>query len=139
MIICDLDGTLCNVGHRRHFIEKKDWKSFYENIPYDQPNQWCLNILKRFQKEEILFVTGRPEEYRQHTTDWLKRIGYDGIPVFMRPSGDYRKDSEIKTEIYNEQIKPKYQISFCIDDRTQVVRAWRALGLICLQCDDGDF
>ena len=32
--ICDIDGTLMNIDHRRHFVEgdKKDWKSFEDNI-----------------------------------------------------------------------------------------------------------
>ena len=140
-IIVDLDGTLCDAGHRRHFVEKekKDWKSFYENMVYDQPNQWCLELLNRFKMNEIVFVTGRPEEYREHTVTWLKKIGYSSCPLFMRKSKDYRQDFEIKTEIYKEHIEPKFKILFCVDDRTQVVKAWRALGLTCLQCDEGDF
>lgn len=39
-IIVDLDGTLCNAEHRKHYVEakKKDWKSFYNGIAQDKPN-----------------------------------------------------------------------------------------------------
>jgi hypothetical protein len=40
VIICDLNGTLCNIDHRRHFVEEEpqDWKSFYEAIEDDTTN-----------------------------------------------------------------------------------------------------
>ena len=36
-IIFDIDGTLMDIEHRRHFVSgsKKDWKSFVDNIKYD--------------------------------------------------------------------------------------------------------
>ncbi len=60
--------------------------------------------------------------------------------LFMRKSGAYRKDFIVKKEIFSEQIKDKYFIRFCIDDRNQVVDMWRKdMGLTCLQVDYGDF
>lgn len=57
----------------------------------------------------------------------------------MRKNDDYRQDAVIKEEIYNLYIQPKFDVLFCIDDRKQVVDAWRNLGLVCLQCDEGQF
>ncbi len=57
----------------------------------------------------------------------------------MRPSKDYRPDTEIKEEIYNNEIKDKYNVLFCVDDRACVVKQWRKMGIVCLQCDEGDF
>jgi FMN phosphatase YigB (HAD superfamily) len=142
IIIVDLDGTLCNADHRRHFVEseKKDWNGFYENMTHDEPNEWCLEIMDRFKASEIVFVTGRPEKYRDITKAWLtKKCGYGTRPLFMRKNNDFRPDFMIKTEIYKEHIEPEYQVMFCVDDRKQVVDAWRELGLICLQCADGNF
>jgi hypothetical protein len=140
-IIVDLDGTFSNPEHRRHFVTQvpKDHKRFYEALCQDKANEWCVWLLGRFRKDEILFVSGRPEQYRDKTVVWLRDYGYEQCPLFMRKEGDYRMDSVIKVEIYREDIEPFYNIMFCLDDRTQVVKAWRALGLICLQCDDGDF
>ena len=36
-------------------------------------------------------------------------------------------------------ILDKYNVAFVLDDRDQVVRVWRDLGLTCLQVDYGDF
>ena len=57
----------------------------------------------------------------------------------MRKTGDNRKDSIIKEEIYRNLIEPNYNIEFVLDDRNQVVDMWRRIGLTCLQVADGNF
>ena len=57
----------------------------------------------------------------------------------MRADGDFRKDSEVKTEIYQRNIEQRWDVEFVLDDRNQTVRAWRTLGLKCLQVSEGDF
>ena len=57
----------------------------------------------------------------------------------MRAAGDDRKDEIIKREIYNREIKPAFDVLCVLDDRDQVVRMWRAMGLTCLQVAPGDF
>src|ERR1700722_16079343 len=48
-IICDLDGTLCNIDHRLHWVrnEKKNWPMFFAGIKNDTLNQWCADILSQ--------------------------------------------------------------------------------------------
>lgn len=139
-IIVDLDGTLCDCEHRRHFVELKDWKSFYQNLVTDPIHEWCASIIRRFVVDHaIILVTGRPEEYRAATRAWLCEHGIPFHLLFMRADGDYRKDCVVKEEIYLAYIKPGYQVSFCVDDRQQVVDMWRKNGLTCLQCADGQF
>ena len=45
--IFDIDGTLMDIDHRRHYVEgdKKDWKSFVDNIKHDTPNDPVVDIL----------------------------------------------------------------------------------------------
>lgn len=140
-IIVDLDGTLCDTTHRQHFMEgTKRWKSFYENMVHDKPNLWCLSLIDGMRGiAEIVFVSGRPDSYYEHTQDWLRKHGLHIWPLFMRKEDDFRKDSIIKTELYNTHIRDQYDVLFCVDDRQQVVDAWRDLGLTCLQCAKGDF
>ena len=42
-------------------------------------------------------------------------------------------------EIYDNELKGKYNIKFIVDDRDQVVKMWRSLGLTVLQCAEGNF
>jgi len=141
-IIIDLDGTLCNTDHRQHFMQqkKKDWKSFYAGLNADPIHEWCHKIVNFFWgSHKVIFLSGRPGEYRKNTESWLDlyRVKYNYL--YMREIGDYRKDCIIKREIYLKKIKPNYNILFCIDDRKQVVDMWREEGLTCLQCAPGEF
>jgi hypothetical protein len=152
-IIVDIDGTLANCEHRRHFIdgthEKQDWKSFYESMINDTVNDWCKFIMGRCYDESgriqtsLLLISGRPEEYRELTLDWLIKYHMwdwqEENKLFMRKTGDFRDDCVIKEEIYREHIEPHYDVLFCIDDRPKVCRLWRSIGLICLQCNDKEF
>lgn len=146
-IIIDIDGTLANCDHRRHFVdgthEKQDWRSFYESMRTDTINVWCRKIINSFASTATfsLLVSGRPEEYRGHTTDWLSKNSVY-IPdkyIFMRKTGDYRCDTIVKEEIYREFIEPYYDVLFVVDDRKKVVGMWRKLGLVALHCAEGNF
>lgn len=143
-IIVDIDGTLADVEHRVHHVqaEKKNWQAFNEGMAQDKLNVWCAGLIKamRDSGHAILFVTGRDENYRLVTEAWLKQhqIEYDAL--FMRAAVDFRGDNEVKKQIYLEQIRHCWDVLFVVDDRLSVVKMWRFdLGLVCLQCDWGDF
>lgn len=149
-IIVDLDGTLCNIEHRRHHVqpqngEKKNWEKFYEELVHDQPNLWCVHLLAGMGALNygIVFVTGRPHKYREQTCEWLwktfKIKEHEHYELFSRADGDFRQDAIVKEEIYRTHIEKEYFVVFVVDDRTQVVEMWRRIGLACLQCDKGDF
>lgn len=142
-IIVDIDGTLSNNDHRQHFIagEKKDWKSFSESCHLDKINAWCQYLVNGMQMNDavIIYVSGRSEEYKPPTKNFINEHCELNYHLYMRKSGDYRADTIIKEEIYNEHIKGKYHVLFCVDDRPSVCRMWRSLGLTVLQCNDKEF
>jgi uncharacterized HAD superfamily protein len=145
-IIVDIDGTLANVEHRRVYLDKtpKDWKAYNSAMAADTLNEWCRDLIHAVHMEcgyDIIYVTGRHEEFREVTEKWLKDQDTSTGELWMRPDGDYRQDTIVKKEIYEKNIKPRYdgKIKFVIDDRKQVVDMWRSLGLVCLQCADGNF
>lgn len=145
-IICDLDGTLCNVEHRRVFVnkpkgEKKDWKGFFDAMEKDTLNKWCADILLRFFGPElcIVYCSGRPDNFRKQTQEWLKNYGLDIGPLFMRPRSDSRQDNIVKEILLDFELLSRYKPYFMIDDRTQVVEMYRKRGFTVLQCDKGDF
>jgi len=79
------------------------------------------------------------EKYRKRTNDWLTKNGVWYDFMLMRKDDDTRQDYIIKEELYKEGIKPHYKVLFVVDDRQQVVDAWRKLGLTCLQCAHGNY
>lgn len=143
-IIVDLDGTLCNNEKRQHFMERtpKDWKGFYDGIRNDSVNEWCKNIINHYyspQECSIILLSGRPDNYGAVTVGWLINNLIQYTYLFMRKEGDFREDYVVKQELYDNEIKDKFDVLFCVDDRKQVVDMWRRNGLTCLQCAEGNF
>ena len=106
----------------------------------DKLNIWCSEIINCFkEKYSIVLVTGRKDSYQPMTVAWLQEnnVYYDAI--FFRKTDDYRDDATMKSEIFKENIDPIFEPLFVVDDRKKVVTMWRNLGLVCLQCADGDF
>lgn len=142
-ILVDLDGTLADVEHRVHHVQSdsKNWKAFNDGMHSDSLNEWCADLIKAMRGEEykIIFITGRSEAYRQMTLEYPEKHKIDFEHLYMRPSKDRREDFEVKKEIYKTQIKDDYKVVFVVEDRASVVKMWRGIGLVCLQCDWGDF
>jgi hypothetical protein len=136
VIICDIDGTLALLGDRDRYDP---------TTGEDLLNNPIANILKVYNNQnlfpvELVLVSGREDKYRDITEKWLTKHGithYKGL--YMRKTGDFRKDTIVKKELYEKYIKGKYDVLFVLDDRDQVVRMWRDEGLTCLQVAYGNF
>ncbi len=137
VVICDLDGTLCDISHRLHFVkdvEKKDWKSFHEALSNDSLRKDVLTQVLKTLKEhnaKLIFVSGRPEDYRETTQKWLDSFfpfTSDYEVLFMRPKNDKREDTIIKSEIFERYLK-NLNVVKIFDDRPSIVRMWREKGL----------
>lgn len=88
---------------------------------------------------EVIIVTGRNEQYRRITEQWLTWNDIPFVRMLMRADNDNRADHIIKQEILNGLLAEGKDIAFTVDDRQQVVDMWRSNGITCLQCDVGDF
>lgn len=132
-IICDLDGTLALLNGRSPY----DASGCLDDIL----NEPIAHIVRTYADigMKVLLCSGRDAKYRKLTEAFLQRhaIPYDAL--FMRRTRDFRKDAVMKTEVYNAEIRDKYDVLFVLDDRDQVVKMWRGLGLTCLQVAPGDF
>lgn len=131
-IIADMDGTLAIIGDRNPFdISRCD---------LDLPNQPVLETVHKWQDTKtIIIMSGRTDDGKEKTEAWLNRYGVKYQHIYMRKTGDMRKDSVIKQEFYENFVKDKYNISFILDDRQQVVDMWRSFGLTVFQVAEGDF
>ncbi len=134
-ILCDLDGTLCDITHRLHFVnnkEKKDWKNFFAGIAEDSLNLKVDLKLRDYRDagHDIIFVSARPDNYRKQTEEWLdKNITFPYLSLIMRPANDKRPDTEAKKTILDKYFPDKSFIKVVIDDRPSVIRMWRENGL----------
>ena len=88
---------------------------------------------------KILFVSGREDTCEDVTREWLRLNCPPYLFLHMRKAKDFREDSVVKREIYENLIEPFFDVVLVFDDRNQVVDMWREIGLKCLQVQEGDF
>jgi len=147
-VVVDLDGTLCNIDHRLHWVKpapgvKKNWKKFFETLEEDIPNVWCTVLINSFNSmifpPDIVFASGRPDDYMKQTKTWLEKHDFSTKYLYMRCRGDHRHDYVAKEIILDFEILTRFEPMFFIDDRQQVVDLWRRRGYVALQCHPGDF
>ena len=170
-VIFDIDGTLADIEHRRHFVEgkKKDFDSFNAAMVNDTPNAPIVDLMWMCEDaaKQIIFCTGRMEQYREVTRNFLlddceveeflslvmdkhrhkpkyRRMVEDTLDVFLMMRPDERRhdpDHQIKQEMLDDILKTvdKSNILYAVDDRQRVVDMWRSNGLTCLQVAEGNF
>lgn len=125
-ILVDLDGTL----------------ALFDGNPYERV--WAKDICNPAVRAAmfgatttghiVIIMSGRSDAYRVETEAWLAANEVTYSKMFMRKAGDVRKDTIVKREIFDREIRDKYKVSFVIDDRPSVVRMWRhELGLTVFQ------
>lgn len=132
-VMCDLDGTLA------HFTDRGPYD--HMRCSTDDVDERVSNVLDLYAAQgfTIILMSGRDGESRELTEKWLldHKITYNEL--YMRTSGDQRKDSKIKRELFDEHVRGHYNIHVVLDDRNQVVDTWRDMGLVVWQVAPGDF
>lgn len=134
VVLCDLDGTLCDIEHRLPHLRcaPKDWKAFFGAIPQDVVRVGTRALLHAHVEHGriIVFVSARPDTYRDETETWLAaHVGLPYYALFMRRGGDRRDDEIVKAEILDTYFQDRSAIHAVIDDRPRVIRMWRVRGL----------
>lgn len=142
--IFDVDGTLADCSHRLCYLQSdpKDWDSFYGSVSDDARIKDVIQVAESLQKAgfSILIVTGRPENLMIDTIGWLRwNTGIRAGGLFFRKLGDHRPDTEVKKEMYENQIKNNFDVRGVFEDRKVVVDMWRSLGLTCFQVAEGNY
>lgn len=131
-IICDIDGTIAKKSNRSPY--------HWDKVNEDTPIYPIINIIEHYNMTHIIILlSGRDSCCREETKKWLNKYDILYDLLLMRSEKDNRKDCIIKEELYNKYIKDKYKVDFVLDDRNQVVKMWRDIGLTCLQVADGNF
>lgn len=138
-IIFDLDGTLCDITHRLHFIkcDKPDWPAFHVACVDDTPKE---NIIALYNclwcRHNVLIVSGRSDAVRHETEQWLSDNLTLPDKLIMRVNGDHTPDTELKRGwLKDGTLPPKEDILCVFEDRQRLVDMWREEGLTCLQVE----
>lgn len=146
--IFDIDGTLAHIDPENP-RDVYDASRAHEDL-VDDAVLYLLQIIDGYAYDfedgmkseyspKIIIMSGRTEDHRKETEHWLGLHGIMCEGIFMRPSGDTRKDSVVKNELFRKHVEPYYNVCGVFDDRQQVVDMWRQIGLKCFQVQEGDF
>jgi uncharacterized HAD superfamily protein len=133
--VFDLDGTLCDVRHRRQYVATKprNWDAWNKGLINDVPNVAVQKVFQALRhgsdyNTDLIIVSGRSDDYKEQTVKWLceHEIFYDKI--YMRKYKDHRDDAVVKGEIADE-IEKTHNILGVFDDRQRVVNMWVQRGI----------
>lgn len=143
MLICfDIDGTLADNSHRVNYVRSKpkNWAAFDAGIINDKPIEQIVTIAKMmaFAGHTVILCSGRGEETRKATEDWLYDNNIMFEELYMRKANDYRPDDVIKKELLDQIVidfgkKP----DMWFDDRPRVVKVIRGQGVFVIDCYQG--
>lgn len=144
-VIFDRDGTLASVAYvAPEDRSESSWAHYNAALRFDAPVPVVAGLFRSIRPGVAKIITsGRAEgDYpgdrhrRFAMKDWCSKFDLKPDVLLMREGGDRRRDSIVKTEMYRNEIEPRFDVLFVVDDRPQVVDAWTELGLDVLRVED---
>ena len=126
----DIDGVVADVRHRLHHVERrpKDWDAFFGAMRADALLDVGAQVVHQLAEDcDIVWLTGRPDRYRQQTAEWLQQQRLPRGELIMRRSGDRRPARLAKVERL-QALRRRRPVAVHVDDDPAVVRAVRAAG-----------
>ena len=99
-----------------------------------EPNPNVIRVVQALYRQgyTLVFLTARPESCRSATFKWLIQNVAPFAELIMRPDGNYDSDWKLKYNLFNEQVRYKYNVDIVIDNGNKPSHMWYALGLTCL-------
>ncbi|WP_173155950.1 phosphatase domain-containing protein [Phytohabitans suffuscus] len=134
IVLVDIDGTVALIGDRSPYDMRR--------VGDDQPHHAVIAAVRAMHAagHAIVYCTGRDESARAATEQWLDRhVGVPYEALHMRDLYDSRRDAVVKRDIFEREIRDHFHVVGVFDDRMQVVKMWRDLGLTVFQVAEGDF
>lgn len=112
----DIDGTLADIRWRLEEAgpEPKErgpeytaWLKKVQNhysLGKDKPIPGMINMIRGLYQNDVIYVTGRSEEYREVTQKWLHNYGLYGT-LLMRPNKSNISNGKLKQRIIRKYLK----------------------------------
>ncbi len=127
IILCDIDGTIADNSHRQDLLKNfKDWDSFFSEMGNDKPIKAIIKkINDDFERgSKIIFITGRPERYREKTFKWLSKYFNFSIEILMRNDDDKRNKVIVKEEMLSK-FKKGQNIVKVYENDPDLIKLWK--------------
>ncbi len=136
-ILVDIDHTLASSFWRDDMIG--DWDAYHAVSGQDEPLQDVVTMVNALygSGKTVIGMTARPEKWRQVTMEWLVKHFVSMDELLMRPDDDFRPAPEVKVALALERFQDESnlvaQVALVLDDREDVIEAFRALGVTAMQ------
>ena len=130
LAVFDLDGTLADVRHRLHHLERrpKDWDAFFAAARDDPPLATGVALARESARDcEVAYVTGRPERCRADTEAWLAAQQLPAGTLLMRRGSDRRPARTAKPQLLRRLAAGRV-VAVVVDDDEQVCDAYEQAG-----------
>ena len=132
-IVYDIDGTLADASHRRHFVggEKKDWQQFLKASAEDKLVQSAADMWAEHVREGyvIIVMSGRPAWLAETTRLWLAKHGLHPEKQLMRDNKDRSPDANIKRYYLHQLRRQGYNVLMAVDSRKEAAAMWKEEGI----------
>lgn len=136
-VIVDLDHTLFNSFWRDPMIGTTTWDEYHAAGKDDKPLDDMVEMIRALSLAGYnnIGCTARPGKWRKQS---MEQCVLHDIPLhelLMRPDDNYRASNEMKLELVRARFgeAPHEHIAFVLDDREDVVAAFKAIGITALQ------
>jgi hypothetical protein len=118
LFVVDIDGTLADFGRRLveagpepSRADKKvyaDWVFKIQNedtLLADKPVQGMKELIEELGRwNEVVYLTGREEQWRKVTDTWLYENDFPGYGLIMRPDDNYQETAQFKEDVIDDLI-----------------------------------
>lgn len=137
-VLVDIDHVISNAFHRDHLIGGcGGWDFYHSESAKDQPVHDIVFMMQDLHAagRTIVALTARPEKWRTLTMSCLAAFEAPVDELLMRPDAAYHPAPEIKVQLALSRFgdKLKDQVAFLLDDRDDVCKAFRDLGITTMQ------
>jgi len=156
-IIVDIDETLCTEPFEDDVPQESSrelWDKYHERRKFYSPRIYkviqpvvdIVNGIYQTKKCKVIFITARENtcngKILLNTYRFIRKHFkcFDDVydfnrkyKLYMREENDYRPSSEVKKDIIEREILPKYIPVIAIDDDIRNIQMYNDLGILTLQ------
>lgn len=130
LAVFDIDGVLADDRHRVEFALKREWYKYFEPRRVAADGVWIQGKHMVENAEllgyDVAYMTGRRQDLRQVTEDWMDVNGFPIGRLIMRSYTEIMPLANFKVGKMGKLINlPQYEEVVLFDDDPEVIRAVR--------------
>lgn len=145
LFIVDLEGVIANNEARVDLFMSGEYDEYDEAFASDKVHADIARFISvmRLNNHYVVIFCCRDHKYYGGTVDWLIKNDVDYFSLKMRPEFDYpkTKEPELKLRLYKELLEEFPWMTdmqtIVLEDRDEVIEAYRNAGLTCWQIRNG--